>query len=80
MLPMEIVEKNTIHSHMNVEEIYFPEGTKRIESFAIENCPKLKRIYIPTDAEIAKDALYNIPNQVDIVRGAPSGITNITMD
>lgn len=80
LLPMEVVEKNTIYNHMNVEEIYFPEGTKRIESFAIENCPKLKRIYIPTDAEIAKDALYNIPNQVDIVRGAPSGITNITMD
>ncbi len=50
----------TIYNHMNVEEIYFPEGTKRIESFAIENCPKLKRLYIPVDAEIAKDALYKI--------------------
>lgn len=80
LLPMEVVEKNTIYNHMNVEEIYFTEGTKRIENFAIENCPKLKRIYIPADAEIAKDALYNIPNQVEIVRGAPSGITNITMD
>lgn len=80
LLPIEVVEKNTIYNHMNVEEIYFTEGTKRIESFAIENCPKLKRIYIPADAEIADNALYNIPNQVEIVRGAPSGITNITMD
>lgn len=80
LLPMEVVGKNTIYNHMNVEEIYFPEGTKRIESFAIENCPKLKRIYIPVDAEIAKDALYNMSGQVEIVRGAPSGITNITMD
>ena len=80
LLPMEVVEKNTIYNHMNVEEIYFPEGTKRIENFAIENCPKLKRIYIPVDAEIAKDALYKISQPVDIVRGAPSGITNITMD
>lgn len=80
LLPMEVVGKNTIYSHLSVEEIYFPEGTKRIESFAIENCPKLKRIYIPIDAEIAKDALYKMSNQVEIVRGAPSGITNITMD
>lgn len=80
LLPIEVVGKNTIYNHMHVEEIYFPEGTKRIESFAIENCPKLKRIYIPVDAEIAKDALYNMSNQVEIVRGAPSGITNITMD
>ena len=80
LLPMEVVGKNTIYNHMNVEEIYFPEGTKRIESFAIENCPKLKRLYIPVDAEIAKDALYKISQPVDIVRGAPSGINNITMD
>ena len=80
LLPMEVVEKGLICNHMNVEEIYFPEGTKRIESFAIEKCPKLKRIYIPVDAEIAKDALYQISQPVDIVRGAPSGITNITMD
>lgn len=80
LLPMEVVGKNTIYNHMNVEEIYFPEGTKRIESFAIENCPKLKRLYIPVNAEIAKDALYKISQPVDIVRGAPSGINNITMD
>lgn len=80
LLPMEVVEKNTIYNHLNVEEIYFPEGTKRLESFAIEKCPKLKRIYVPADAEVAKNALYNMSNQVEIVRGAPSGITNITMD
>ena len=77
--PMEKVEKNTIYNHMAVEEIYFPEGTKQIESYAIENCPKLKRVYIPTDAEIASNALYNCPKDVEIIRGVPSGIKNITL-
>ena len=80
LLPMKLVDKNTIYNHMNVEEIYFPEGTKRLENYAIENCPKLKRIYIPADAEVAKEALYNCPQNVEIIRGAPSCIHNITMD
>ena len=80
LLPMEIVDKNTIYSHMSVEEIYFPEGTKRLENYAIENCPKLKRIYVPADAVVAKEAIYNVPNEVEIVRGTPSGITHVTMD
>lgn len=79
LMPMEKVEKNTIYNHMAVEEICFPEGTKQIESYAIENCPKLKRVYIPTDAEIASNALYNCPKDVEIIRGVPSGITNITL-
>ncbi|MBE6292059.1 MAG: hypothetical protein E7091_06570 [Bacteroidales bacterium] len=80
LLPMELVDKNTIYNHTSVEEIYFPEGTKRLESYAIENCPKLKRIYVPVNATIANNALYNVPKNVDIIRGVPSGITNITMD
>jgi len=76
MLPMETVDKNTIYHHKNVKEIYFPKGTKRLESWAIENCPKLERVYVPEDAEISADAL---PKNVEILRGIPSGIKNITM-
>jgi hypothetical protein len=79
LLPMEKVVKNTIYNHMAVEEIYFPEGTKHIENYAIENCPKLKRIYIPAEAQIASNALYNCPEDVEIIRGVPSGIKNITL-
>ena len=76
LLPMELVDKNTIYHHKNVKEIYFPKGTKRLESWAIENCPKLERVYVPEDAEISADAL---PKNVEILRGIPSGIKNITM-
>ena len=79
LMPMEVVEKNTIYNHYGVKEIYFPKGTKMIESYAIENCPKLERVYIPEDAEIADDALYNCPKEVEIVRGEPSSVKHVTM-
>ena len=79
LMPMEKVEKNTIYNHYGVKEIYFPEGTKEIESYAIENCPKLERVYIPNDAKIASNALYNCPKDVEIIRGVPSGIKHVTM-
>ena len=79
LMPMELVDKNTIYNHYGVKEIYFPAGTKKIESYAIENCPKLERVYIPEDAEISGSALYNCPIDVEIIRGVPSGIKHVTM-
>ena len=79
LMPMKIVEKNTIYNHYGVEEIYFPKGTKMIESYAIENCPKLECVYIPEDTEISDDILYNCPSDVEIIRGEPSGIKHVTM-
>ena len=80
LLPMEKVGKNTIKAHNNVKEIYFPEGTKRIEAYAVESCPKLERIYIPEDAEISESALYQCPKDVEVIRGIPNGIHHVTMD
>ena len=80
MMPMEMVDKNTIYNHGSVKEIYFPEGTKRFSGSAIENCPKLERIYIPVDASFPNDALYNCPKNVEIIRGSvPSSIKHVTM-
>ena len=80
LLPMEKVEKNTIYNHSSVKTIYFPEGTKVIESFAIENCPQLERVYIPQDADFHSDAIYGCPSDVEVIRGIPSSITPIIMD
>ena len=80
LLPMEVVEKNSIYNHRNVKEIYFPAGTMRLEDYAIEACPKLERIYVPEEAEIANDAIYNCPQNVEIIRGIPSSIKHIYAD
>lgn len=66
--PTEVFEKNVLTDHEYVEEIVFPAGTKKIDSYAIENCPKLKRVYLPIDAVIEKDALYRCPSDVEIIR------------
>ncbi|MBO5133876.1 MAG: transglutaminase domain-containing protein [Bacteroidaceae bacterium] len=79
LLPMEVVYKNTIYDLPSVEEVIFPEGTKRLEDYAIENCPHLKRIYVPADCEFSARALYNVPATVEIIRGMPSGIVHVRM-
>ena len=80
LLPMEVVGKNSIYNHRNVKEIYFPAGTMRLEDYAIEACPKLERIYVPEEAEIANDAIYNCPQNVEIIRGIPNSIKHIYAD
>lgn len=79
LLPIETIGKNTIYNHMNVEEVVFVDGTKTIESYAIENCPKLKRVYIPEDTEVQPNALFGTPANVEIIRGSVSGIEHVTM-
>lgn len=80
LMPMDKVEKNTIYNHYSVEEIYFPKGTKRVENYAVENCPKLKRVYVPADAVVDGNAFYNVPSDVEVIRGEPNGIKNIVID
>lgn len=79
LLPMEKVEKNTILDQRGVEEIIFPEGTKYLEAYAIENCPNLRTVYVPTDCVVDDDAIYLCPNDVQIVRGIPTGIKQIKL-
>ena len=76
---MEVVEKNIIYNHDTVKVIFFPAGTKRIEGSAIENCPNLEGVYIPDDAVMDSNALYNCPQNVEVVRGVPSGIKHVTI-
>lgn len=79
LLPMKLVDKNTIYNHANVTEICFPEGTEEVSSYAIENCPKLKRVYVPEGTKVSSAALYNCPKDVEIIYGIPSGIKHVTM-
>ncbi len=76
--PMKTMGKNTIYDLANVEEIVIAEGTTMIESYAIENCPKLRRVYVPEAAEMQENALYRCPKDVEIIRVA-TGIKDIRM-
>lgn len=79
LIPMETVGKNTIYHQLGVEEIVFTGGTKLLESYAIEDCPKLRAVYVPEGCKLEKDAIYNCGKNVEIVYGLPTGIRPVTM-
>lgn len=79
LMPMEVVDKNTIINQKNVEEIVFTEGTKRLEPYAIEECPKLKTVYVPEDCTVDKQAIYNCPKSVQVIKGLPTGIHQVRL-
>lgn len=66
-LPMEKVEKNTVYNLSTVEIIRFPKGTKCLESYAIENCPKLRKVYVPVGCTLEPDAIYLCPKDVEVI-------------
>ncbi len=76
--PMKTMGKNTIYDLANVEEIVIAEGTEVMESYAIENCPKLRRVYVPEATEMQEQALYRCPKNVEVIRVA-TGIKDIRM-
>ena len=75
--PIERLEKNVIARHNSIEQLILVPGTKVMESYAVESCPNLKRVYLPNDCEMQKDALYRCPKDVQITRGDFTGIARI---
>lgn len=74
---MKTVEKNTLLSLPVLEEITFSEGTERIEAYAIEDCPNLRTVYIPTTVTyIDVEAFYRCSDNIQIVT-MPTGITEV---
>ncbi len=68
LLPIENVGKNTIYQHPNVVEIIFAKGTKKIGAYAVEDCPKLKRVYVPKETTIEEKAFFKVSDDLKIIR------------
>ena len=72
------MEKNTLTDLAKLEELHFSEGTKTIESYAVESCPNLKRVFLPETVEtIASDAFYRCGEDIEFIR-VPTGIHEVT--
>lgn len=67
LLPLETIGKNLIYNHNGVEEIVIPKGCKLIEPWAIENCPNLKKAYVPKDTDVKRNAFYNVHPDFEII-------------
>ena len=63
-----IFGKNFMKDHEKIETIIIQKGTKELESYAFENCPNLKKAYIPKETKIAENAFYKVSNDFQIIK------------
>lgn len=75
--PMKVMEKNVLAWLDKLEELVVAEGTQTIESYAVESCPNLRRVYVPESTVIEEDAFYRCNDDLEIVR-VPTGIHEVT--
>ena len=67
--PLATIGKNFIKDHKKVETIVFQPGTKNLEAYAIENCPNLRKAYIPEETVLSEKAFYGVHSGFQVVRG-----------
>ena len=61
--------KNILKDHAKVETIVIQQGTKKLEAYAFEDCPNLKRAYIPEETTVDANAFYGVHSDFKIIRG-----------
>ncbi|MBO5699767.1 MAG: leucine-rich repeat protein, partial [Bacteroidaceae bacterium] len=79
LLPVKVMEKNYVVNHNGMEEVILPNGTEELQDYAFENCPNLKRAYIPENTKVSERAFYSVHADFQIIRGNITGIPEITM-
>ncbi len=73
-----VMNKGAIYDLPEVVEIVIPEGVSSVKAYAIENCPKLKYVYLPEKTRTEDQWLYRYPADVQVVT-VPTGIDQVTM-
>ena len=68
-LPIHTFSKNFLKDHAHVETIVIQSGTKSLEAYAFENCPRLQKAYIPEETIVDAKAFYGVHPQFQILRG-----------
>jgi hypothetical protein len=68
-LPIHTFGKNFLKDHAHVETIVIQSGTKSLEAYAFENCPRLQKAYIPEETIVDAKAFYGVHPQFQILRG-----------
>ena len=67
--PIATIGKNFLKDHETVETIVFQSGTQKLESYAVENCPKLLKAYVPEETILTENAFYGVHATFQAVRG-----------
>ena len=67
--PIATLGKNFIKDHARLETIVIQPGTKKIEAYAFENCPSLRKAIIPEETVVDANAFYGVHAEFKILRG-----------
>ena len=62
------LEKNILTDLSKLETLVVQAGTNKIEAYAIENCPNLKKAYVPNKTTVDADAFYGVHSTFQIIR------------
>ncbi len=79
LLPVEEMGKNYVVNVQGMETLIIAQGTKKMHAYAVENCPNLRRAYVPEGVEIDPKAFYSVHPDFEIVREDLTCIPEITM-
>lgn len=60
--------KNFMKDHTKIETIIIQSGTQKVEAYAFENCPNLKKAYIPKETIVDNLAFDGVHKNFQIVR------------
>ena len=66
--PTAVIGKNVITNHMGIKKLTVPSGVKRIEAYAVENCPNLEEAIVPESTEVDENAFYGVSQMFRIIR------------
>ena len=80
LIPAEVYGKETMTGHKNVLEVIFPAGTKKIENWAVENCPNLLAAYVPVGTEVDEKAFTGCHADFQIIWEDQTGIKDVMAD
>jgi len=62
------IGKNFLKSHDKIETLVISSGTQTLEAYAIENCPNLRKAYLPKNAKVDENAFYGVHSTFQIIR------------
>lgn len=67
--PTKVIGKNTLKELSQMEELHLAEGTEVVEAFAVENCPNLRRVYLPKSVvQVDPNAFYKCHRELKQIR------------
>lgn len=79
ILSAQEMGKNYVVNVQGMETLIIAQGTKKMHAYAVENCPNLRRAYVPEGVEIDPKAFYFVHPDFEIVREDLTCIPEITM-